>query len=109
MILILLADEPQRLMRSAQHMPLLEPHGEQPVHGSQHRGTRADGQPSRNFLAHRAPRFQPVRGEDGQSDPVIDDGGDCAFVTICAGTFGSRYPLLRPTNIASCSRPCGHK
>jgi hypothetical protein len=26
MILIFLADEPQRLMRSAQHMPLLEPH-----------------------------------------------------------------------------------
>jgi hypothetical protein len=34
MILILLADEPQCLMRSPQHVPLLEAHGEQAVHRS---------------------------------------------------------------------------
>ena len=33
-ILIFLPDKPQRLMRSPQHMPLLESHGKQPVHRS---------------------------------------------------------------------------
>ena len=28
---------------------------------------------------------------------------------VCAAVFASRYPLLRPTNNASCSRPRGHK
>ena len=42
--LVFLVDEAQRLMRGAQGVALLEPHGEQPIRGGEHRGSRRGGQ-----------------------------------------------------------------
>ena len=82
--------EPEGLVRGAQRVALLEPHGEEPIDSREHCRTGGRRETRFHFITHRGPRFEPVRRKDRHPESVIDNRRSGARVKC---TFVAYLPL----------------